>query len=341
MNEITYTIDRLKELVNIPSPTGMTHQVQQYLMETLNQMGYSPKNTRKGTVLTCLGGEGHPLLLMAHVDTLGAIVRAVKPNGALHYAKIGGYEDATIENENVCIYTMKGKCYTGTVRANHASKHVYGGESEKRDDTTMEVTLDECVYSKKDTEALGISAGDYICFEPRFTVTDSGFIKTRHLDDKASSALLLALAKQVKHGAVALGRKVYIMFTVYEEVGHGASSILPDDIEDLLAVDMGCVGDDLGCKETQVSICIKDSAGPFHYEWTKEICLLADKHHINYCKDIYPFYSSDTATALKAGLEARHALIGPAVFASHSYERTHVKALEETLLLLKAVCEAH
>ncbi len=338
MNYTSYAVEQIMGLVNIPSPTGMTDKVTAYLLETLKQMGYAPQKTPKGTVLCDLGGEGHPLLLSSHVDTLGAMVRAIKADGRLRYMKIGGYADNAIENENCLIHTMKGKTFTGTIRPVKASQHVFGNTADVvRSDETMEITLDEEVFSKADAEKLGIGVGDYISLDPRAVVTESGYIKTRHLDDKASSGILLALAKAVKEGALRLTRQVYIMFTVFEEVGHGACGILPKGIEDMLAVDMGCVGDDLTCTEHQVSICIKDSAGPYHYSWTKEICAIADENGIDYAKDVYPSYSSDTATALKAGLEARYALIGPGVYESHGYERTHTKAVENTLNLLLAV----
>jgi len=334
-----YATEQILELVNIPSPTGMTEKATAYLMETLKAMGFAPEKTPKGTVLCALGGEGHPLLLSAHVDTLGAMVRAIKPNGRLRYMKIGGYADNAIENENCLVHTMGGKTYEGTVRPVKASGHVYGNTADVvRSDETLEITLDECVFSKEDAQKLGIGVGDYVSLDPRASVSESGYIKTRHLDDKASSGILLALAKAIKDGAVILKRQVHLMFTVFEEVGHGASGILPKGIEDMIAVDMGCVGDDLSCTEQQVSVCLKDSAGPYHYEWTKEICAAADKNEIDYAKDVYPSYSSDTATALRAGLEARYALIGPGVYESHGYERTHVKAVEGTLKLLMAIC---
>ena len=338
MNYTAYAAEKIMQLVNIPSPTGMTEKATAYLMETLQEMGYAPEKTPKGTVLCKLGGEGHPLLLSAHVDTLGAMVRAIKPNGRLRYMKIGGYTDNAIENENCLVHTMGGKVFAGTIRPVKASQHVFGSTADVvRSDETLEITLDECVKTKSDTEALGIGVGDYISLDPRAVLTESGYIKTRHLDDKASSGILLALAKAVKDGAVKLNREVHIMFTVFEEVGHGASGALPKGIEDMIAVDMGCVGDDLSCTEEQVSICLKDSAGPYHHGWTKEICAVADKNGIDYAKDVYPSYSSDTATALKAGLEARYALIGPGVYESHGYERTHLKAIENTLKLLIAL----
>ena len=334
MDYTSYAVDKIRELVSIPSPTGMTDKASDTIAAELKGMGLHPLVTRKGTVICALGGQGHPLLLSAHADTLGAIVRAVKPDGTLRYAHIGGFSDQAVENENCLIHTLSGKTYTGTIRPVKASRHVYTGEEDKRNDETMAVTVDELTACAEDTKRLGIAAGDYISFEPRFTLTDTGFIKSRHLDDKASAGLLLALAKAVTDGKVALGRETHLMFTVYEEVGHGASATLPDGIEDMIAVDMGCVGDDLNGKETHVSICFKDSAGPFHYGLTTRLVKMAEEAGCQYARDVFPSYASDTAAALAAGLEARYAVIGPGVYASHCYERTHVRALENTLKLL-------
>ncbi len=330
-------VSHIKTLCEIPSPTGFTAGAEKHLMDTLIQMGYQPMHTPKGTVVCHLGGEGSPLLLSAHVDTLGGMVRSIKSSGRLRYTKIGGYTDNTIENENCLIHTRSGKTYSGTVQTTKASTHVYGDTADmKRSDETLEIVLDEIVRSAGDVKALGIETGDYISWDARTVITESGYIKSRHLDDKASTGILLALARLAKDGEMTLSRSVHLMFTVYEEVGHGASSYLPKDIKDMIAVDMGCVGDDLNCDETMVSICAKDSAGPYNYELTNELIALAKEKDLSFAVDIYPRYSSDTATALHAGLEARHALVGPGVFASHGYERTHKQGVENTLKLLAA-----
>ena len=340
MDKQTYMLNQLKVLTGIPSPTGMTHEISNYLMAELTRLGFTPERTPKGTVMCCLGGSGHPLALSAHVDALGAMVRAVKSNGCLRYTQVGGYSDNAIENETVKIHTRSGKVYTGTVQSTHASVHVWGRTTdEKRSDESLEVVVDEETWSKADTEALGIRPGDYISLDPRTVVTESGFIKSRHLDDKASSAVLLTLAREVAEGRVVLPRRTYIVFTVYEEVGHGAAPLSKLDLEDMLAVDMGCVGDDLACKENMVSICAKDSAGPYDYDFTSELVALAEEKGLPYAVDIYPSYSSDASAALRAGLDARFALCGQGVYASHGYERTHVKGMLATLSLVTAYVE--
>lgn len=337
MDKQTYMLEQLKTLTSIPSPTGMTKEATDYLLAELTRLGFRPERTPKGAVLCSLGGTGHPLLLSAHVDTLGAMVRAIKGSGTLRYTQIGGYSNNAIENENVVIHTRSGKTYTGTVQSVKASQHVWVNTNDARSDETLEIVLDEEVSCKADVEKLGIGAGDFVSFDPRTVITESGYVKSRHLDDKASSAVLLTLAREVAEGRAQLSRQVTLLFTVYEEVGHGASPLYKQDIEDMLAVDMGCVGDDLTCKETQVSICAKDSAGPFDFSFTNELIELAKANGIDYAVDVYPYYSSDAATALRSGMDARFALCGQGVFASHGYERTHVKGMLATLTLVTGV----
>lgn len=336
-----YVVEQVCALTSIPSPSGMTMGVTDYLLAELTRMGFAPKRSRKGTVTCDLGGQGHGLLLSAHVDTLGAVVRSVKPNGHLRYTAIGGYDGNTIENETVLIHIREnGKVYEGTVYAIKPSVHVWGNQNTtERNDEFLEIVVDERIESAADAEKLGIRTGDFISFNPRTRVTESGYVKSRHLDDKASSAVLLGLAKGVADGEIKLGRRVVIAFTVYEEIGHGGAALWQDDIEDMLAVDMGCVGEDLACKEHMVSICAKDSFTPYDFGFTNELIQRAKTLGLDYAVDVYPRYSSDVAPALRAGMEARFALCGPGVFASHGYERTHVQGLMNTLRLVADVAQ--
>ena len=336
MPALDYTLDALRRLTDIPSPTGMTRACAEAVCAELTGMGFRPRMTRKGAVVCTVAEGDHPLLLCAHLDTLGCVVRAVKPNGRLRYSKLGGWNDNAIENENVRIHTRDGKVFTGTVQSVHASRHVWGDiTAETRDDASLEVVIDEVVKNAEDVKALGIGAGDFISFDPRFTLTESGYIKSRFLDDKASAAILLAVARDIADGAVTPKRGVTLAFTVYEEIGHGASTFFDLPAEDIVAVDMGCVGDDLTCTETEVSICAKDAAGPYDWDLTNELIVRAKRLSLDYAVDVYPRYSSDAATALKAGLDARFACFGTGVFASHGYERTHRRGMAATL----ALCE--
>lgn len=333
----TVAVDHLMKLVNIPSPSGFTHIASAYLMDVLSGYGFAPYTTHKGNVVCCIGGQGHPLVVAAHVDTLGAMVRSIKPNGRLRYTQIGGYPDNNLENETCVVHTRDGRTYTGTFYLTTPASHVYKDiPTISRGDTTLEVVLDENVSSKDEVRALGIEVGDFISLDPRAVHTSSGYIKSRHLDDKASASVLLALAKMAASSDLTLSRKIYLVFTVHEEVGHGCCAGLPEDVEDILSVDMGCVGDDLTCDETMVSICAKDSRGPYNYEMTGRLIELAKDNNLKYAVDVYPMYASDADASLFSGHNFRHALIGPGVFASHGYERTHVSGLDNTLKLLAA-----
>lgn len=334
---VDLAVDYTRTLLEQPSPSGCTRRATDALMRLLTDMGYAPCRTHKGCVVCTLGGEGRPLALAAHVDTLGLVVSEIKGNGALRFSRIGGPSLCSLETEGVRVLTRDGREIRGTVQLANASSHVNAElQTQPRDEDHLEILLDELVFSKADTEKLGVMTGDIVFIDPRLEITPSGFIKSRFLDDKLSVGMLLALARAVKDGAVTLSRKVTVFFSVYEEVGHGASSGLPADTQDLLVVDMGCVGDHVTCKETQVSICSKDSSGPYDYEMTGEVIATAREVQADYAVDVYPRYSSDAGTALHAGMDIRTALIGSGVYASHGYERTHVKGVENSLKLLFA-----
>ncbi len=330
-----FAVKQIVELCKIPSPSGFTGRATEYLMKTFEDMGFQAKYTRKKAVIVELGGQGDHLVLAAHVDTLGAMVRSIKGNGRIRHTKIGGYPENNIENENVTIHTRDGKEYEGTAYLVHPAVHVYRDVgSMTRNDETVEIILDEKVTSKKDVEKLGIKVGDFISLDPRTRVTKSGFIKSRHLDDKASAGLLISLAKMVADKEISLSRKVSLLFTTYEEVGHGGSAGIPEDTTDMISVDMGAVGDDLTTDEFKLSICVKDSGGPYDYDLTNDLIKIAEDNKLKYALDIYPSYGSDVEATLRAGYDIRHALIGPGVFASHGYERTHKSGVENTLKLL-------
>ena len=332
-----YAVEQTVALLAIDSPSGYTHKAADYVMKALTKLGFTPALTRKGGVLVCLNPElpeDNALLLEAHVDTLGGMVTQICGN-RLKLTALGGMNPNNGEAENVRIYTRDGKVYTGTFQMHNPSIHVNGDySSTKRSYDAMEVVIDEEVSSEEEVRALGIQPGDIVCFDPRTAVTPSGYIKSRFLDDKLSVGILLALAKRVADGVLTPTRRVWIHITVFEEVGHGGSSSVPDGVTEAISVDMGCVGDGLGCKETQVSICAKDSGGPYHYEIVTALMNAAKAAHADYAVDIYPYYGSDVEATLRAGHDLRHGLIGPGVFASHGYERSHKKGVEATLKLL-------
>lgn len=329
---IDFIAEQLKTLTAIPSPSGYTKNATDYLMKLLQDMGYEPKLSRKGNVFVTLGGDGEPLVLAAHVDTLGAMVRSIKDNGRLRPTTLGGHVWSTADGENCTIHTRDGKVYTGVVLNTEPSAHVADKKVETLEEN-MEILLDEPVSTKAETLALGIQTGDIIAMDPRTVITESGYIKSRFLDDKLSASIILGIAKIVKDESLSFHRKVSLLFTVYEEVGHGGSFV-PEDTTEMISVDMGCVGADLGCTERMVSICAKDSGGPYNYDLVTELSNIAKEEQLDYAIDVYPHYGSDVEATLHAGYDIRHGLIGPGVYASHNYERSHLDGVKNTFLLL-------
>ncbi|MGE9910474.1 M42 family metallopeptidase [Atopobiaceae bacterium SGI.236] len=332
-SQLDYITDRLTELTAIPSPTSYTRHATDYLVRTLTDMGLAPEVSNKGNVLVELGGQGNPLVLASHVDTLGAMVRAIKDNGRLRPTTLGGHQWRTADGENCTVHTRDGRVYTGVVLNTEPSSHVADKDVDPVE-KNMEILLDENVSTKDEVEALGVQTGDIIAMDPRTTITKSGYIKSRFLDDKLSAAILLGLARAVTAGEVRLTRKVSLLFTVYEEVGHGGS-VVPADTRDMISVDMGCVGSDLGCTERMVSICAKDSGGPYNYDVVSDLAAIAKVNGLDYAIDVYPHYGSDVEATLTAGYDIRHGLIGPGVYASHNYERSHMDGVRNTYELLR------
>ena len=260
-------------------------------------------------------------------------VCSVAEDGLLRFARVGGPLLPTLDGAYCTLHTRAGKAYTGTVLSLSPATHVFDDAATRpRDEKNMAVRLDEAVHSPEDAAALGIMTGDYLCLDPKTVVTDSGYIKSRFLDDKASAACLMALLRHMVQQEIYPQYDTDIIFTVHEEVGHGAAAF--SGYNELLCVDMGCVGEDLACTERQVSICAKDTSGPYDYEMTGRLIDLATQHQLPFAVDIYPHYSSDASVALSAGCDTRCALIGPGVHASHGMERTHIDALMATLRLI-------
>lgn len=333
---VDYAVEKAMALLAVDSPSGFTDKAASFVKKEFEALGFQSILTQKGGVLVDLGGEGEGLALMAHTDTLGCMVAEIKGNGRLRLTNLGGLHAAGTEGENVTLYTRDGRTYEGTLQMLNPSVHVNDDWSKvERNWNTVECVLDEDVQSKEATKALGIEVGDIVCLDPKSRVTEKGYIKSRFLDDKLSVGILLGFAKMVKDGVVSLKRRTYLHITVYEEVGHGGSGSLPEGITEAISVDMGCVGDGIQCTEKQVSICAKDSGGPYSYEVVSKLLLAAKKEGADYAVDVYPHYGSDVEATLRAGFDIKHGLIGPGVFASHCYERSHKDGVKHTLLVLK------
>jgi putative aminopeptidase FrvX len=330
-----YILEETKKILSIDSPSGFTDKVSEYVMEAYSKLGYSPIKTVKGGVFCEIGGDGDGIVVEAHIDTLGAMVCDINSNGYLKLSPLGGMNANNAEAENCKIYTRDGNVYSGTFQLKDASIHVNGDfDKTERSYDNMEVVLDEKVSSKDDTLALGIMAGDIVCFNPRTTITESGYIKSRFLDDKLSVGILLGFARYVKEENIKLPRKVYHHITVFEEVGHGGAASIPSDVTEVLSVDMGCIGEGLTCTEHQVSICAKDSRGPYNYQVVSNLIAAAKRMELDFAVDVYPHYGSDADVALTAGYDVKHGLIGAGVYASHGYERSHKDGVLNTFLLL-------
>lgn len=340
METMTYVTNILEKIVNIPSPSGYTKEVLKVVEEEARGFGYSSTYNRKGGLIIEVPGQTKEVLgLSAHVDTLGAMVRSITPEGRLNIVLVGGFMMESIEGMYCKIHTRTGKTYTGTILTKEPSLHTYdNAKTLERKAKNMEVRIDELVYSGEDVKKLDISTGDYISFDPMYVHTESGYIKSRHLDDKASVAVLLGVLKDISQSGELPKRTLKLVISNYEEVGFGASWI-PDDIEEFIAVDMGALGDDLTGSEHKVSICAQDSTGPYDYEMTSRLISLAKEHKIDFAVDVFPHYGSDVGAAIRGGNNIRGALIGQGVHASHGTERTHVDGMEQTLKLIKAYIE--
>ncbi|WP_249029646.1 M42 family metallopeptidase [Tannockella kyphosi] len=339
MNEYVKKIT--KEVLSIDSPTGYCQDVCEYVEKQAQSLGYQTKRSVKGNVLIYVPGTSEKTIgICGHVDTLGLMVRSIKADGTLAFTNIGGPIIPTLDGEYCRIITRDKKVYTGTILSNSPAAHVFkDASSVARECETMHVRIDEVVKNKEDVQALGMNHGDYIAIDPKTTITDSGFIKSRFLDDKLSVACFFGVLKELKEKKIVPSNNTIFIISTYEEVGHGSSHI-PSEISELLAVDMGCVGSDLACSQYDVSICAKDSSGPYDYELTSKLINLAKDNQLNYAVDIYPFYGSDVSAALRGGNDIRGALIGPGVHASHGMERTHMQAVENTIALILAYLQA-
>ncbi len=338
--ETEYMVKILEKLVNIPSPSGYAAEVMEVIKKEAEGFGFDSYFSRKGSLVIQIPAadgatEKDTLGITAHGDTLGAMVRSITPYGTLHFACVGGYMMESIEGTYCKIHTRTGKVYTGTILTTEPSVHTYDdARTQERKVKNMEVRIDEIVKNEEDVKALEIFPGDYISFDPMFRYSESGFINSRHLDDKASVAILLTVLKYLSETGKRPERPAKIVLSNFEEVGHGGSW-MPEDITEFLAVDMAAIGDDLSGDEYTVTICAMDSSGPYHYELTNRLIEMAKEKGLNYTVDIFPHYGSDVSAALRAGHDIKGALIGHGVHASHGTERTHVKGLEQTYELVK------
>lgn len=325
-----------KDVFLCDSPTGYTNGIIKVVEKYIKQYGYDYKILNNGALEVFIKGKDSSKLVAtsAHCDTLGLMVRSIKSNGKLALTCLGGPVTPTLDGEYCTIYTRDNKKYTGTILSTSPAAHVFSdANSKSRSIDNLEVRLDEIVNSVEDVKKLGIENGDIVCYDPKYLVTDTGFLKTRFIDDKASVVVLLMLLDYTSKNKIQFKYDTKIYFVVYEEVGHGASMV-DRNISEFVTLDMGCVGLDLAGNEYAVSICAKDSGGPYDYDLTTKLINLAKENKLNYTVDIFPYYGSDIGAASRSGVDFKGALIGSGVSASHGMERTHIQGIENTLKLI-------
>lgn len=331
-----YLMDTAVMLLRCDSPSGYTKKVLELTRGIVESLDYETQQTKRGNLVITVEGHDNSksVACYAHMDTLGLVIRSITDRGELLISPIGLPTLPTLDGEYCRIYTREGKVYTGTILSLSPAYHVQKDAATRpRDDANMYIRVDVPVGSKADVEALGIRCGDIVCYDSKTEVTESGYLKSRFLDDKASVACLLTLLHLMKDQNLKPQYQTYIIFTVHEEVGSGGAW-QPDNLEEFLIVDMGCVGPELNCTEQQVSICGKDTNGPYDYEMTTRLIQLAEGNNVNYAVDVYPQYGSDAYVAWCSGCDAPAALIGTGVHASHGMERTHVDGMLNTLKLI-------
>ncbi len=330
-----YCLETFRSLLAIDSTTGQFREIQDWVSAEIERLGYTPVKTHKGGVMADLGGEGNPLIIAAHLDDIGLMVRKINADGTLKVCRIGGLYPANCTGENVRVYTGEGKVFTGTICRTPNSIHVTENEIRTTAgdfETNICVVLDMPVRTASDTRNLGIETGDFIALEPRFTMSN-GYIKSRFIDDKACVSVLLNVMKTLRENQITPNRKTIAYFSCYEEIGHG-TSYLPEGVKDILSLDIAPTGPDQNSEEHLVSIFAKDSRYPYHQTMTAELRDTAKNAGIDYVMDVFtPHYGTDGDVSVAAGYDIRHAAIGPGTSNSHGYERTHIDGLRNTYAL--------
>ncbi len=340
MFDWNYLKRKTEELMEIPSPGGYTYAGIDWCEKEFESFGFTCCRTKKGALITQIEGKKSEkaIMISAHVDTLGAMVKKIKDNGALVLTNIGGFSWNSVEGENLTIHTRSGKLYSGTLMPIKASRHTHGEEVTTlvREQNNVEVRIDEFTSSKKETLDLGISVGDFVSFDTRTIFTENGFLKSRYIDDKVCITQLFTYIKYLKDNNITPERKIYFYISNYEEIGHGVSFI-PEDVEEFIALDVGLVADDAEGDERKVNIMAKDSRTPYDFKLRNKIVDLCESNNIKYTVDVANRYGSDASLSVTQGFDVNFACIGPSIDASHHYERTHKDGILETVKLISVL----
>jgi putative aminopeptidase FrvX len=337
--DMDYVVNIMEKLIDIPSPSGFTDKIIEFLEQELKTLSITSQRIQKGGLLVTVVGteQSKHRLVSAHVDTLGAMVKEITEKGKIKMTLVGGFTFNSIEGEYCQVHTLDGRVYTGTIHLSKTSVHIHKDTHLiERSAENMEVRLDARVGNVEEVKELGIQLGDFISFAPRFVKLDNGFIKSRHIDAKAPVACLLTILKDFSQNNAVIPYTTHFFFSNNEEIGFGANSNIPQETVEYVSVDIGICGIGQASDEFSVSICAKDSGGPYHYQLRKQLVNLAAENNIAYKIDIFPNYGSDATSAMHAGYDVKHGLIGPGVNSSHSMERTHVESLIQTSKLLRS-----
>lgn len=339
--DMGYVQDVLLRMLSTPSPTGRTDDVMHLIGEELDQLGVSSELTRRGALLASIEGEQRSpdRAIVVHADTVGCLVKRIKDNGRLQVVSVGTFSARFAEGARVCVFTDDpDHHYTGTILPLKASGHTFGEEVDVQKVAweQVEVRIDELTFSRTDTEALGIQVGDFVTLDAEPVVTGSGFVKSRHLDDKAGIAAALGAFKALVDSEVELPVSAHLLVTIAEEVGLGASHGLHADVAEMVSVDNAVCAPGQQSRETGVNVTMHDSSGPMDYHLTRRLLRLCEDLDIPARRDVYHYYRSDAAAALESGAETRVAQVGFGVDASHGYERTHLDGIRNVAELVAA-----
>lgn len=333
-----FLMDCFKEIVETPSPTGYYVKLNPVLERYASMFGKTVTYDNKSTAYITLEGEDNSktVLIGAHADTIGMVVRSIDKDGMIRVRRLGGVNFAGLEGETVTIHTRSGRDYTGLMVCQSHSVHVFDdARTLERNESTMMIILDQKIKSDKDVRELGIRHGDFISVEPRFQYTENGYIKSRFIDDKAAVACCFTMLKYLQENNLKPKYRTILAFPYGEEIGFGGTYI-PENVSEYIAVDIGLIGPDYDADEYGVSICAKDAAAPYDYELTNRLIDYAEKAGCDYHVEVFYNYGTDANAAVRAGNNIRAAAFGMAVYGSHNMERTHIEGLNNTMNLLLA-----
>jgi peptidase M42 family hydrolase len=342
--DTAYLEQQLMRLLCIHSPAGYTDPIVREVCDELDKLKIPFELTRRGAIRATLSGRAYSpdRALVTHLDTLGAMVKRIKPCGRLEVVPVGTWSSRFAEGARVSVYTDK-TVYRGTLLPLKASGHTFNDEIDRQPSSweNLELRVDELIESRDDALKLGINVGDYIGVDARPEILQNGFINARHLDDKAGVATLLTVAKYIVENKIELPVECHLIFTISEEVGSGASAILHGDVAEMVSIDNGTVAPGQNSSEHGVTVAMADSSGPFDYHLTHYLLNLCRKHGLPHQRDVFKYYRCDSASALEAGNDIRTALVTFGVDASHGYERTHLDSLVSIAKLLVCYVQNH